>query len=194
MADKTWEIRFRDLKLVDNGDGTYSLAVSGQSALVAGENHIGAVGGHTTIATATPVVSTSPSYSANDQVGGLLAFTGAARVAGGSGVIHSVTITDKAKQDATLDLYLFDSNPTSTTFTDNAALTINAADLIKSIGVIRVSTYQDVATNSVGGTTSTGVPFKLVSGTTLYGALVTRGTPTYASTSDLQVRLGILQD
>jgi hypothetical protein len=133
-------------------------------------------------------------YSAGDLVGSLLQFTGAARRPAAGGVIQTVAVADLAKQDAELDLILFNDNPSNTTFTDGATLDIDDADLDKIAGVLTVSDYADFNDNSVGTLRSAGLAFDLASGTILRGALVTRGTPTYSGTADLSVVLGILQD
>ena len=159
------------------------------------------INGFTRVATAqvvtpiaTPTVSTSPAYTSGDSVGGKLSLANAARFSGGSGQIVSVTITDKAKQSAPIDILFFTADPTNTTFTDNGALTVNATDLLTLIGKVSVSDYAAFATNSVGIATGFSIPFKLATGTTLYAALVVRGTPTFTSTSDIQVAVGIIPD
>lgn len=149
--------------------------------------------GRTAQVSATPTI-TAGAYSAGDLVGGKLSFSSAVRSAGGGGMLHTVVITDLGKQDAVLDLVLFDSDPSGTTFTDNDPLDVADADLTKIVGVVQVLTYTDFNDNSVACEPAAGIVFKLASGTTLYGALVARTAPTYASTSDLTVRLGILQN
>lgn len=153
------------------------------------------------VLSATPTISASPVYSTGDSVGGLLSFTNAVAYSGGSGVIENVIIKDLAKQDAELDLILFDTNPTNTTPTDNAALDIHDTDLATVIAIINISTYADFSDNSVGQSYPVGgLPFKLTTGTTLYGLLVNRTetspptTPQYSTTSDITVRLVIRQD
>lgn len=152
---------------------------------------------------ATPATSASPDYSTGDNVGGLLTFTDALDKSQ-TGVLMSVTISDKAGQTGALDLVLFDSNPSSTTFTDNGALTVNDADLVKILGVVAVvsADYHAFADNSVASVAGVGLPLQLAGASdqtgqqipALYGALVARGTINLASTSDLQVSLGILWD
>lgn len=148
----------------------------------------------TLIKTATPTVSTTPAYSAGDNIGGLISLTSAVRYAAGGGTITSVVISDKAKQSAAIDVVFFTANPGSTTFTDNGALAVNAADLVSIVGVISVTSWSAFSANSVGSALGQSLPFVLASGTTLYAALVARGTPTYASTSDIQITVGILPD
>ena len=143
---------------------------------------------------ATPTVSVSPAYSSGDLIGGKLSLANAIRVAGLGGTITNAILTDKGKQNAAIDIVLFSTDPTNTTFTDNGVLTIADADLINIIGVIPVTSYASFNDNSVGYINNVAIPFKLASGTTLYACLVSRGTPTYTSTSDLQLTLGIIPD
>lgn len=171
---------------------TGTVTASGTVTADASENHIGEVGGKLVIVEATPVITTT-AYSAGDAVGAVLSFAGAARVAAGSGVVQSVVITDKAGQVANLDLLLFDTN-LSVPPTDNAACAIADADLVKCVGAIPVTGHHALADNSVSRALAVGLGFKLLAGTTLYGVLVSRGTPTYATSSDLKVRLAVVQN
>jgi len=164
------------------------------AVLTAGEAHLGEVGSKTVLAEQTPTVSTTPAYSVGDLVGGKLTFAGAARIAAGSGRVATVTVTDKGKQSQDLDLVLFDADPSGTTFTDNAAFAPADADLVKIAGVIPIREWGGFSDNSAGCARAVGLAFKLPAGTSLYGALVARGTPTFASTSDLSVRLAIEQN
>ena len=71
-----------------------------------------------------------------------------------------------------------------------------AADLAKCVGVVSFSGAALGAASTMGVITASGVglAFRLTSGTSLSGILVTRGTPTYASTSDVSVDLLVLPD
>lgn len=142
----------------------------------------------------TPTV-TAGAYSANDAVGGMMTFVnaGASGVDVEQGVIlDSVIVTDKGKQDALLDLVLFNQGFTATA--DNGAFTIVDTDLPNIVAVVAISTYYDAADNSVAFARNLGIPLPLaIPGSALYGQLVTRGTPTYASASDLAVTLGIVK-
>jgi hypothetical protein len=152
------------------------------------------VGGFTNSFTNTPTI-TAGAYTSGFSLGGLITLTGVTRLAAGSGVINSITITDKAKANNAIDVIFFIANPTSTTFTDHAALTINAADLINAKYVnIPTTAYTTLATNSIATVAGIGLPIKLAAGTSLYAALVARGTTAYASTSDLQLRVAMLLD
>lgn len=141
----------------------------------------------------TPTVSASSIYAAKDAVGGLLTFTNAVRASGGSGVIETVTIEDKGQQMAWLDLVLFAASIGAPT--DNNIFAPSDAELLDCVGTISIYSgdYADFSTNSIATKNNVGLEFVL-SGTSLYGALVARGTPTYTGTSDIIVTLTILQD
>lgn len=141
----------------------------------------------------TPTISTSI-YAAKDAVGGIMSFTSAVRASGGSGLLRQVTILDKGQQMAGLDLVLFTATIAGTV-TDNAAFDPTDADLANIVGHVTFTAttdYKDFNDNSVSSKT-VEIPF-LCAATTLFGALVARGTPTYVSTSDLTVTLTIDQD
>ncbi len=146
--------------------------------------------------TSAQTVTASSAYTAGNAVGGKITYANAVRVAGQGGVIQSAVLRDKAGQSAAYDLFLFDADPSSTTVTDKSAVAVNTADLAKVIGVIPISGIALGAASTMGAITASGLglSFKLTSGTTVYGILVTRGTPTYASTSDVSVDLVILPD
>lgn len=139
----------------------------------------------------TPVV-TAGAYSANDVVGGLLTFEGASRDHDEGGVIKDVIILDDAGQDAALELWLF--KETFTAIADNAAWAPSEADLRNLVAVISTSdgTWYAAGTPSVSRI-EVSQRYDLT-GTSLFGQLVTRGTPTYAATDDVTVIIGLLQD
>ncbi len=107
------------------------------------------------------------------------------------GTIESVVILDNAAQSAALDLVFFDADPSGTTFTLNAAFAPADADLLKSIGAVTVTTYTEFSLNSMATKTATGIQFDPRTVPTVFGALITRGTPTYAAVTDITVRLGV---
>ena len=146
----------------------------------------------------TPTVSAS-AYADGDNIGGKLSFAGGARSDGlvaGAGVIKSIVITDLALQASAIgiEIAFFDADPSATTFTDNAALTVADADLVKIVGGAVVSTRQPFAANEFLYSGELYIPFDLGANTTLYAALIATGTTTPVSTGDITVRVGILQD
>lgn len=137
--------------------------------------------------TATPTV-TAGAYSDGDNVGGLMklkATNPESLPVGKFATIKAIIVADKGKQDISIDVILYSSNPSGTTFTDNAAQVIADADLGKIIHVENLTTYDDFSANSVAGAVSLDTVIEFTDG--IYASLVTRGAPTYASTSDIIV-------
>lgn len=144
-------------------------------------------------------VSVSPTvglvaYASGDLIGGKLTITGLSLGEEWGGLIQSVSILDKAKQDANIDVVIFGHNPTGTTFTDNAAFDVADADLSKIIAVISLSSYADFSTNSLAQKTGLAIPFMTDTGNVLYAALVSRGAPTYVATTDVTLVLGAVTE
>jgi hypothetical protein len=133
----------------------------------------------------TPTV-TAGAYSANDVVGGRLQFTGL-RV----GTLQSITICDNAAQSIDYILVLFESQPTD--ITDNATFDIADADLPKIIyqdGLTASATRQAFTDNSYNYLYNLDVPLASLDGS-IWGFLITSGTPTYAATNDITVTLQV---
>ena len=139
----------------------------------------------------TPTV-TAGAYIAGDAVGGLLTFANAARVAGGGGVIKDVIILDDNGQDAEMELWLF--NATFTAMADNAPWAPSEADLRKLVAVARTNdgNWLDAGTPSAC-VVEVSQRYDCV-GTSLFGQLANRGTPTFANTDDVTVIIGLLTD
>ena len=143
--------------------------------------------------TATPTISAAGIYAAGEAVGGLLTFTGAVDGTVLSGTITKVVIVDDDNEKSPLELVLFDRTFTATA--DNAAFDPTDADMENCIGVVFITTaaYSSFNDNSVA--TVVDQPLDIVlAGTSLFGQLITRGTPTYTATTDITVKLVIRQD
>lgn len=142
--------------------------------------------------TITPTIDTS-AYAADDLVGGKLIFQDALfGTRGASGLLQTAQLTDAAQQDATLELLLFDADPTATTFTDNAAFTLAAADIPKLCARVSFSDYLQVGGISVARVENLAAPALTIDGGTLHGALISKGTPTYSSAGNLTLTLTVL--
>lgn len=139
-------------------------------------------------ASVTPTV-TAGAYSAGDAVGGLLTFTNAA--SGSMARVVSVVVIDKGDQGVALNLFL--AKETFTATADNDAINISDSDAAKSIGCVAIATgdYVDVGGAKIATKQVGYLGFVDSGDTNLYGQLITTGTPTYASTSDLTVILVI---
>ena len=142
----------------------------------------------------TPTISAAAIYASGDAVGGIMTFSNAARATGGSGVIRGVTVIDKDSELAALELVLFDQTIAGTV-TDNSAFDPTDADLANVIGWVKIvatTGYLAFADNSAAFVQAE-IPY-VCNGTSLFGALVTRGTPTYTATTDLTVILTVELD
>ena len=159
--------------------------------IAAGETHIGQMGSESITIIANPTV-TAGAYIADDCVGGILTFANASRLVGGGGVIKNLSIVDDNGQDAQMELWLFDQTFTSPG--DNAPWVSTEVDLHNLVAII---TSVDGAWFD-GGTPHVNVvevsQQYTCAATSLFGQLVTRGTPTFLATDDISVVLGLLQD
>lgn len=140
----------------------------------------------------TPTVSNAAVYASGDAMGGLLTFANAARFSGGPIVVESVIVTCKTPALAWvgLELRLFDV--TFTAAADNAVNSLSDADSLNSIGVIRLSLFDDYANNTIFTRTGIGLA-AVLQGTSLFGDLITRSAVTLTSTSDIQVKIVVRQ-
>ena len=183
----------------DNGDGTYSHTsyVGGGIEGIAGGVPVPVVGVSKSV-TVTPVLTVAGLYASGDYVGTsatAMDFTPMARVAAGSGLIMRAVLVDDSAQTVPCELWLFHTAPAGLP-ADNAAFTITDADALNLIAVIPFDTYYASALNtvSIGELTNGHAPFVCAAADqSLFGVLVTRGAPTYA-TGQLHVTLLAAQD
>jgi hypothetical protein len=184
--------------------GTATVYIQGTSAaagvflsrsLPVGTNNIGTVTANVVsngiTISQTPTV-TAGVYSAGDAVGGLLTFASAARTSGGGGVIKDVIILDDAGQDAELELWLF--NATFTAMADNAAWAPSEADLRKLVAIVSTTSGAWFAAGTPSAARVESDQRYDLTGTSMFGQLVTRGTPTFVATDDVTVIIGLQQD
>lgn len=150
-------------------------------------------------AVVAPVVSTSPPYTVGDNVGGKLTFTNAMTENLGKGVILSVNLIDRSAQTPDLLIVFFDSDPTGTTFTDNGATVLTTADDVRNIGsvVIKAADWKIIGAGATAvGAVCKGdlwISLKSVQNQNFYAAIFAQSTPTFGTTTALQLRVGLLQ-
>lgn len=142
------------------------------------------------VASVTPVVSASPAYTANDTIGGKMTFTGLLSTPQFASRLKKVLIQCKTAQTAACDLVLFSSDPAGTTVTDNGPAAVAVADIPKIVANINIPTgaWAALGTPSVAEV-DCDIPLPGNNGGSLFGILITRGTPTLGSTSDINVVL-----
>jgi hypothetical protein len=138
----------------------------------------------------TPTITVG-AYSANDIIGGVITI----RQAGANNnlLVH-LGIFDDDGQKVRIDFLFFDDELTGT-YTDNAALTLDAADKSKLRGVAPVyaTDYFDVGADAMA-TANVQLSLFLIDRTieNLFVIALVRGTPTYTTTSSLRFEFGFL--
>lgn len=154
------------------------------------------------LVTMTPVTDTSI-YASGDQVGtGATELTHAVRNPSNLCTLESISIVDKSKQKAALDILFFSSEPTIAS-ANNAPLDITDAELAaKYIGKVSIAAadYGDLANSAVASVKAIGLVLRNKKANTqdpdkksIWAVICSRGTPTYTSASDLVLQLGFYQ-
>lgn len=160
-------------------------------------SYAGQVGGYTKIISVTPTVEATPDYADEDVLGGKQSITDAARLAAGSGVVNFLSVSSKVDITVGIRVTFFKSDPSSTTFTENSTLALDAADYDKVLGHVDIAAadWADLGTPNIATKTNINIPFNLpASVTTLYAVATAQGAINLGSTSDLTFNYGILQD
>ncbi len=144
----------------------------------------GNVGGFTAYVSSTVGMSVAGAYATGDYMGistSPQAFTNVVRTSGGTGIIESLIISDKiTTTNVAMELWLF-----SATFvapTDNAAWAISDT-----------TGWYANANGQVFSVSGLNYPIKPAA-TSLFYALVARGTTPSFTSADLTLNLSILQD
>jgi hypothetical protein len=143
-------------------------------------------------------ITTATAHDANDFVGTdhtPITFEECSRFIGGSGLIQSALFVDRDKQSKTGELWIFNF-PILTLPDDHAAFSVTTAEMMSYfVGVLSFVTYYAGALNSIALAVPTyPLRFKCAeTSRSLYGALVTRSNPNYATTIPC-FTLNILQD
>lgn len=146
--------------------------------------------------TFTPTTNTAGgAHTAGDAMASLLTIdlSGLRAPAGTPVWLLNALITDLDAQNHDADLILFSSLPASTV-TGNTAFDCDDADLPNIIGVVNIDDYAVFVDNGVNFRAEGAMPVPLLidmtaTSPTIYGVLVTRGTPTYSGTSAIKVKL-----
>jgi hypothetical protein len=150
-------------------------------------------GRQSVIVSVTPTVTAGSAYGAGNIVGGLLHFTNCVRAAQPTGLWMSGAITCKSAQTTGLVLHLFSQNPIHSTWTDKSAPNINVADLPYYLGSVLTSPDSTLGTATLYEPAALFIVVQSAS-TDLYGILTCVTTPTFGTTSDLSISIGIQQD
>ncbi len=157
----------------------------------------GNVGGFTTYVSSTITMSVAGVYSTGEYMGTTTtpqSFASVVRTSGGTGIINSITISDKiTNANVAMELWLFSA--TFTAPTDNAAWAITDGEALTVLGVIPIITSKWYASgnNQIYFDDTVSMVIKPAA-TSLFYALVARGTTPSFTSGDLTISLGILED
>ncbi len=158
----------RDAKAVGSGtDGDYStlnVDANGDLRVNAKDRFI---------VKTTPTV-TAGAYTAADCFGGKQTIANAARVSGGGGTIRAVSMFDEGPNilASDIEVIFFDSDPSGSTFSDNAALAIVDADGPKILGSVILSNRRDTGDGGFLYERNLDIPYVCSGSTSLYAAAV----------------------
>lgn len=192
-------------------DATGAIATTGGSGgssfsgqLIAGEAHVGQVGGTTVpVSTSKTRPSDTTAYAANDainesaSVGTPWTFTGCARISGGTGLIVGAQV--KCTNPATvarIEIDLYQTAPT-VAVNDNAEATQLVADIAVYIGTITLPALAKKTTNStfaIARDNTIRQAFKTSGSANLIGIIRTLDVFTPTSASIYTITLDCLQD
>lgn len=155
------------------------------------------IGGHSKIIEITgPTIGVNLTYADGDLLGNLIELPVATFHKNGTVILQAVTLHDLAAQSISTDVFIFNREPTASTFTDNAAADIADADLPLVAGAVNIAATDYHALNDSSVATKTGIGIICQAGPkldSLWAILVTRGAPTYGA-NDLSVIFQFLQD
>lgn len=137
---------------------------------------------------------TASAYSSGYVLGGLQTIANADNGNGYGGILQAITINCKASVTVPIDIIIFKSNPSNSTFTDRAAVSVNAADFDKIAAVVHLADWTNLGTPSAGFSGNLSMPYDVGAGGSLYAVPVARGSVTPGSTSDYSFAYRLLQN
>lgn len=142
----------------------------------------------------TPVLAVAGGYSSGDQVGVPIEVPNFMLSSGGQGTLESLTVIDKsATTGIAMDVWFFKSAPT--TVIDNDVFGMNDNQLPLVLGHVKVAAgdYSAEALGCLGCVRNIKLLLESEAGSnSIYVAIVTRGTPTYAD-GDIILKFGVTQ-
>lgn len=159
------------------------------------------ISGYSFSETITPTIDTS-AYADGDQLGNEMIIDPGIPDASAFDAffVQSISLIDKAKQNASIDLFFFDQSVTPAA--DNAAASFSDTDLadcfLGGVSFMATCHYGSLADNSAATMTNVGLQLKMRTGATgnskIYVYAVSRGSPTYSSTTDLVFKFHLAAD
>lgn len=142
----------------------------------------------------TAVTVTAGAYDANDDVGGVISFSGLMRGPRYSGQVVGITVHDKAGNGSDYTLIPLYTTLTGGTVTDGSGVTLSDTDIAAGTALSPALITSSVGFADNGYSFWTGLIEWVADSATPKAILTTPDTPTYASTSDVTVCVTVWQD
>lgn len=127
------------------------------------------------------LTTSTTSYAAGDQVGGMIQLTNVARASGGGGYITGICLIDDADVIGAMDFVVFDASVSCAA--DNAAFTIADADATHVVGIAQLAGSYDIGANRVAQNMNMRMPYVCNGTNGLFGALITRTANSFFTTT-----------
>ena len=141
------------------------------------------------VASAGLTIATT-AYVAGDIVGTQFTLANAARASGGTGVITSVILTSEADIIGPYDVVF--TRESTTISADNAAASLDAANIVKVIGMVQLAGAFDLGATRIAQAYNIALPYDCSGSTNLYAHLITRAGHTFfAAIDDLQLTVTV---
>jgi hypothetical protein len=182
-------------------DGSKNLKITTQTAEVAGENHVGEVGGNLLPIT-NDMTTSAATVTTGQSIGGIQTLANAVRVSGAlgasgtSGYIQSLTVTfTDAVGSGPLDVYFYNATVTTGTNCQNAtAFVLQNGDRDKVLGIAHVTDFTSSNTAVVAQASNLAIPFGLSSSTSLFACVVARASFVIASTANASLKVNVVRN
>lgn len=176
-------------------------AVQNTVAEVAGENHIGEVGGNILPIT-NGMTTSNATVTTGQSIGGIQTLANAVRVSGSlgasgtSGIIQSVVLTFlDAVGSGPLDVYFYNATVTTGSNCANAtAFVLQTADRTNVLGVAHVTDFTSSNTAVVAQANNLAIPFGLASSTSLFACVVARASFAITGTANASLKVNVLRN
>ena len=178
-----------------------------RSALQAGENFLGYVGGDVRVMpfNMTRPANTTP-YAAGDIVAtgtsatnSEISLGGIARKSGGTGTIRQIAMADSGSKSPApvFEVWFWDFHPPG--FADNAVFAPTDANCASVVGIATLTAnYQGAASNETGNliyqANNLGIDFVCTSGASLWATVLVRNAYTPISAEDFRFRFTVARD
>lgn len=137
-------------------------------------------------------------YATGELVGGANGAIAIANAAGNlrTGRIRSVLLSDRSNQKSALEVHFFSTNPSNSTYTENGAHTVHDTDLEYEFAYVALAqaSYISFADNAVICVGGLDFPYVADADRKIYAVIISRGSPTYVATTDLNLKIGIEYD